>query len=316
MNAAASIPPHWHTGRTTAATPPDFGFWRTAFSHGWCDLQPFTFDEEHRTLGRILDCGRGSLVACTVQNASAGIAIDLKSRSPITRTIRRSALSQLQTCLRLNEDFRPFHAAARRHPRFRWIAHTCSGPMLRAPTMFEDIIKMICTTNCTWALTRIMVTNLVQIAGRPFDGTSSAFPEPAAIAALTERRMRKEVKAGYRAPYLLEFAERVASGQLDVESWRMSPLPTEDLLKALRTVKGVGPYAAENLLKLIGRYDRLGLDSWSRGRFYELHSRGRRVKDATIWRHYERYGEWRGLFFWLEMTRDWHDDKFREADTD
>ena len=35
------------------------------------------------------------------------------------------------------------------------------------------------------------------------------------------------------------------------------------------------------------------------------------VDDARIERFYEKYGRWRGLMFWLEMTRDWHDEKFR-----
>jgi len=60
-----------------------------------------------------------------------------------------------------------------------------------------------------------------------------------------------EVRAGYRAEYLKELADRVASGELDVESWLKSPLPTLELMKEMRGVKGVGPYAAENVLKLL-----------------------------------------------------------------
>jgi hypothetical protein len=63
-------------------------------------------------------------------------------------------------------------------------------------------------------------------------------------------------------------------------------------------------------MRLVGRYDYLGLDSWVRSKYYELHHNGRKVKDSTIERHYVQYGKWRGLFFWLEMTRYWHDDKF------
>ena len=48
-----------------------------------------------------------------------------------------------------------------------------------------------------------------------------------------------------------------------------------------------------------------------RSKYYELHRNGRKVKDSTIERHYAPYGTWRGLFFWLEMTRYWHDDKFQ-----
>jgi 3-methyladenine DNA glycosylase/8-oxoguanine DNA glycosylase len=301
----------WHNATLTLDAPQDFNFWRTAFSHGWCDLPPFSFDRERKTLYRILAADGGSPVGCTITDVKGGITVDLRSRSVISRAVKHSVLLQLRSCLRLDENLQPFLSAARKHAHFRWIAASRSGRMLRSPTTFEDIVKMICTTNCSWALTRIMITNLVALVGKQFDGARFAFPRPADIAALSERDLRTRVKAGYRAPYLLEFARRVAEKRLDVESFRTSTLPTDELTEQLLVIKGVGPYAAENLLKLLGRYDRLGLDSWTRGRYYELHSRGRAVRDATIERHYRQYGEWRGLFFWLEMTKDWHE---READ--
>jgi 3-methyladenine DNA glycosylase/8-oxoguanine DNA glycosylase len=158
-----------------------------------------------------------------------------------------------------------------------------------------------------------MVSNITMEFGESFAGRGHAFPTPAQLAATRESTLRTRCKAGYRAPYLLELAERVASGTLPVEDWRNSSLPTEELFESLCTIKGVGPYAAGNILKLIGRYDYLGLDSWVRTKFFELHSRGRTVKDRTIERAYARHGKWRGLFFWLEMTQDWHADKFRGA---
>ena len=88
-------------------------------------------------------------------------------------------------------------------------------------------------------------------------------------------------------------------------------MPTRALFDEMRTVKGIGPYAAGNLLKLAGRYDYLGLDSWVRGKYFELRRSGRPVKDSTIEKDYLQFGKWRGLLFWLEMTRDWHGDKFR-----
>jgi len=124
------------------------------------------------------------------------------------------------------------------------------------------------------------------------------------------------VKAGYRAPYLLELAERVASRKLDVESWRSSTLSTGDLLKEIRAIKGIGPYASENILRLLGRYDYLGLDSWVRARYYEIHHHGRKVKDGTIERRYARYGKWRGLLFWFEMTKTWDKKSLARAESE
>lgn len=156
-----------------------------------------------------------------------------------------------------------------------------------------------------------MVTNLVAHLGEGMSKTLHSFPTPSAIAASSEKYLRKKIKSGYRSPYLMELAERVASKELDIEAWRSSDLPTDELFIQMRAVKGIGPYAAGNIMKLIGRYDYLGLDSWVRAKYYELHRKGRKVKDSTIEKHYEPYGKWRGLIFWLEMTRYWHDEKFR-----
>jgi hypothetical protein len=76
------------------------------------------------------------------------------------------------------------------------------------------------------------------------------------------------------------------------------------------SVKGIGEYAAGNIMKLLGRYDYLGLDSWVRKKFSELHRGGRKTSDTSIERHYKQFGKWKGLFFWLEMTKDWYTEKF------
>jgi len=217
---------------------------------------------------------------------------------------RREVMQQLRHCLRLGEDFTDFHRAARRLPEFRWVATAGAGRLLRSPTVFEDAVKLICTTNCSWRLTTLMIEHLVHIAGDRIQEGMHAFPTPAQLASLSERTVRDRVKAGYRSPYLIAFARAVASGTIDPESWRTSPLSTPELFREMLSVKGIGPYAAGNLLKLVGRYDELGLDSWVRKRFGELHRKGKPASDRIIERHYAPLGKWRGLFFWLDMTRE------------
>jgi len=106
---------------------------------------------------------------------------------------------------------------------------------------------------------------------------------------------------------LQELAQRTASGELDVESWLTSEAPVLDLIKQIKSVKGAGNYAAENLLKLIGRYDGLALDSWTRAQFAKLRNQGRAAKDNKILRFYARFNSWRGLALWCDMTREWLD---------
>ena len=93
------------------------------------------------------------------------------------------------------------------------MADRSAGRILRAPTLFEDAVKVLCTTNCSWALTKAMVTRMIAAFGR-----GGAFPDAAFLASLPERRLREELKLGYRAPFLHAFAARVASGALDLST--------------------------------------------------------------------------------------------------
>jgi N-glycosylase/DNA lyase len=166
---------------------------------------------------------------------------------------------------------------------------------------------MICTTNCSWALTEKMVFGLVNELGRESNDGRKSFPSAEVMAQKSEKFYRDKIRAGYRAPYLKELGQRVASGELDVEGWLRLDLPHDQFVKELKRVKGAGNYAAENLLKLIGRYDGLALDSWTRAQFAKLRNNGRVANDKKIARYYSRFNSWRGLALWCDMTRHWLD---------
>jgi 3-methyladenine DNA glycosylase/8-oxoguanine DNA glycosylase len=293
------------------SVPANFNFWRTVYSHGWCSLPPFEVVKERSALQCVSSVSGGTIVDVEMQQVDPSVLrVQIGGVNSLCRNGRREIRDQVKSCLRLDEDFSGFYTEARKHSRFRWIPKTGAGRLLRSPTVFEDVMKMMCTTNCSWALTEIMVNNLCTKFGTRIDESRWSFPLPEVIADSSEKFLRKQIRAGYRSPYLLEFARRVACKQIDPESWRTSSLPTEELFREARSVKGIGPYAAGNLLKLLGRYDYLGIDSWCRGKFFEIHTNGRKVTDKTIERHYEPFGKWRGLFFWLDVTKHWYDHKF------
>ena len=287
----------------TIPTPSTFNFKRTVISHGWCELLPFAIDRERWILCRTLDLGARPPVTVTLSAAKRSVQITT------SRTIGKQAtaavLNQVRHILRLDDDLKPFYQTMKEDPEFAWVSAQGAGRMLRSPTVFEDLVKMICTTNCSWALTEKMVTGLVENLGRKSSNSHRTFPTPEAMALMPEKFYVKEVRAGYRASYLKELADRVASGELHVESWLTSSLPTLALIKEMKGVKGVGDYAAENLLKLLGRYDGLALDSWTRTKFYSVRNNGRKAADKKIARYYSRFNEWRGLALWCDMTRDW-----------
>jgi N-glycosylase/DNA lyase len=148
-----------------------------------------------------------------------------------------------------------------------------------------------------------MVRNLIERFDR-----GGAFPDAQFVASLPARAL-VAAKFGYRAQYLATFAGRVASGKLDLARWEDAARPSEDIESEIRAEKGFGPYAADTLGRLLGRHRNLGLDSWSRKKVAGLRFRGRAVKDARVARLYAPFGGHAGLTFWLDVTRDWHDEK-------
>jgi N-glycosylase/DNA lyase len=284
-------------------TPPNFNFRRTILSHGWYGLLPFSLDSEKYELTRVIDLDPKPPVTIVMSGKKGHVRV-IASRS-LTKSDVTKVSRDARHILRLDDDLQPFYLSISEDPEFSWIGIQGAGRMLRSPTVFEDLVKMICTTNCSWALTVKMVTGLVENLGRESDDGRKSFPNADAMAAMPLKFFVDEVRAGYRAAYLKELAERVATGELNVEQWLTSPLSTPELIKELKGVKGVGNYAAENLLKLLGRYDGLALDSWTRAKFFQVRNKGRKANDKKIERYYARFNEWRGLALWCDMTRDW-----------
>ncbi|MBX3283339.1 MAG: Fe-S cluster assembly protein HesB [Acidobacteria bacterium] len=285
----------------TIKTPANFSFEHTLLSHGWYDLLPFELIGGNK-IGLVLPRGKaGRSVVVTVSSASGG----LKASVDGAEADRDGIIRDIRHIFRLDEEFDGFYETIANCGAVEWAANEKAGRLLRGPNVFEDLVKTLCTTNCSWALTRIMVTNLVAELGEAAANGKRAFPTAKALARKNEAFYREKIRAGYRAPYFVELAERVASGELDPESWLTSDLSTADLKKEIKKVKGIGEYAADNLLKLLGRYDCLALDSWVRGGFFKKHNNGRKCSDKKIEKHYKKFGEWRGLAIWCDMTEDW-----------
>jgi N-glycosylase/DNA lyase len=284
-------------------TPRNFSFRRTVASHGWYQLLPFALDTKKWELSRVIDLGKKP--PATIFLSERKTHVRVSASRPLTKVESAIVLRDARHILRLDDDLESFYLATENDPEFAWIGEQGAGRMLRSPTVFEDLVKMICTTNCSWALTEKMVTGLVVNLGRETNDGRRSFPTAETMALMPIEFFVDQVRAGYRAAYLKELADRVASGELNVEAWLTSDLATAELVKQIKGVKGVGDYAAENLLKLLGRYDGLALDSWTRAKFFQVRNNGRKANDKKIARYYSRFKEWRGLALWCDMTRDW-----------
>ncbi len=292
--------------RIELSAPADYRLWSLVVSHGWSVLPPFSVDRVRRQLSFAAMLPNDIPVLVTAAQSERRVRALITS-STSNLTPHRAAIRRVITSvLRLDEDVTELHRVARRHPEYRWVPRFGAGRILRAPTAFEDAVKMICTTNCSWSLTELMVERLVDRLGVPV-GDRRTFPTPAAMAAKPESFYRTVMKAGYRSPYLVELARRCASGALDIEALRSNTLTPEEKESMLRQIKGIGPYAADNLLRLHGVYHRYAHDSWITRVYAERYHAGRRVTGKTIERRYRDFGRFCGLMYWLDMTRHWYE---------
>jgi 3-methyladenine DNA glycosylase/8-oxoguanine DNA glycosylase len=271
-------------------------FWRTVNSHGLNDLLPNRIDTEERTLELTLHPGPQTVV---VREARPGVAT-IEGRAP------RAVRDVVRHVLRLDEDLSDLYVLVAEDPHLAWTT-VGAGRLMRSPTVFEDVVKTICTTNCAWSGTVRMTTALVENLGEESDRGRRAFPTPAAMAEAPESFYRDVARAGYRGAYLRTLAASVAGGELDLDQFQDDrELSDEEVEARLLALPGVGPYAAAHVMMLIGRYSRLVLDSWTRPTYAKLNRR--KASDATMTRRFNRYGRYAGLAFWLYLTRGWVED--------
>lgn len=289
--------------------------WRTMQSHGVTELPPQFVDPEARTLTTTLAVPGGSPRTVTISAGRSGRAVvAVNGRLPGAKT-NQALLDRVRHILRLDADLSDFYEVAAADPDLAWAA-AGAGRMMRSSTVFEDVIKTVCTTNCTWSATIRMVNALVEHLGEPARSAPAtgpegrAFPTPEAMASAEEAFYKETVRSGYRGPYFISIARAVANGELELEQWGRADaedLPDDELAKLLLALPGVGPYAAAHIMMMMGRYSRLILDSWTRPTYARLVGR-KTVTDAAIERRFKRYGPYAGLAFWLFLTRHWVDD--------
>ena len=281
--------------------------WRTINSHGLVELPPMRIDQGARALEVTLPLPGSRPRTVRVSEDEPGTGLVTALGPTPSSVVAEQILSAVRHVLRLDADLSGFYELAAADPDLSWAARG-AGRMIRSTTVFEDVVKTICTTNCAWSATERMVGALVASLGEPATGSDGrAFPTPNAMATAGEDFYRDVVRAGYRGRYLLELAAAVAEGRLGLEELGAAGLPESELEKRLLALPGVGPYAAAHIMMMLGRYSRLILDSWTRPKYARLNG-GKPVKDAAIERRFRRYGPYAGLAFWLVLTRDWVED--------
>ncbi len=137
----------------------------------------------------------------------------------------------------------------------------CRGLRILRQPAWECLATFITSSMKQVVHIRQMSFALRERFGRAVPGSRwRAYPEPARLAAVSENELRT-CGLGYRAKNLQVTAERVASGQADLDGWEA--LDDGDLREALCTLPGVGRKVANcAMLFGFGRLSVFPVDTW------------------------------------------------------
>lgn len=244
-------------GRLRLHAPPDYDLDRVARSHGGVGLAPTAYD------GTRLHLRLPGPVS-----VAPDLTVTWSGPDPDEAVLRR--------VLALDDDLEPLWEACDRLPELAWVRPAAAGRLLRAPTVWQDLVGVLASTRTSYRGAQAMVRHLVD--GGPF-------PTPAEV---LERDLRPW---GHRAASLQALARGVDDG-LDPESWLDPALPDDEVAARVRRLRGFGPYATAQVLPLLGRPRPLQLDGWL-------------AAQAGDVSRFAPLGRWAGSGLWLAVTRDW-----------
>lgn len=239
--------------------PAGFGLDATARSTGGVALPPSSYDGTR--LARVLPGG--------VVRVDADLVVTVEGAPHDPAGVVRRVLG-------LDDDVSGLHALCAERPALAWVPAAGAGRVLRAPTVWEDLVGLLLATRTSFRSARASVARLVG------DGP---FPSAEDVAG------RPELPGGFRAERLRALARLVAGGAVDPEAWH--GLEDDEVRARVAALPGLGPYSAATLLPLLGRPRPLVLDGWL----------ARQVPDAAT--RYAGAGRWAGTLLWLEVSARW-----------
>ncbi len=129
--------------------------------------------------------------------------------------------------------------------------------------VFECLVSFIISTQNGIPRIKKIVAKLCEMYGNAveYNGkTYYAFPTPAQLEGITEKDL-EPLKAGYRAKYIVDCVNKVASGEIDL--YNLSSGDTATARNELLKICGVGPKVADCVLLFsMCKYDAFPIDVW------------------------------------------------------
>ncbi|MDY2987453.1 MAG: DNA glycosylase, partial [Peptoniphilus sp.] len=145
-----------------------------------------------------------------------------------------------------------------------------SGIRILNQDPFETIISFIISQNSNITRIKKAVNFIADKYGEKIDETHSRFPTPEELAKASVEDLREKARVGYRDRYIVESAQMISNGMLDMELLRTADIETAR--KELMKLPGVGPKVCDCILLFaFKRSESFPVDVWIKRVMEELY---------------------------------------------
>lgn len=226
-----------------------------------------------------VDCGQSFRWKKTGENEISGIAFGKVLtffQTPETVTFRCVDDGNFEKIwvpyFDLERDYGVLCERFRCDPYLKKAVDECSGIRILRQDPWEAVCSFIISQNNNIPRIKGIVERLCATLGEPLGDGNFAFPSAEKIAAAGIDALAP-LRAGFRAKYIIDAAEKVASGEIDFQKIYNSPLDEgrDELIK----IKGVGEKVAQcSLLYGFGKVDAFPVDVWVKRIMAELYPDG------------------------------------------
>ncbi len=195
--------------------------------------------------------------------------------------------------LSFSTDYNEVEKSFESDPVLKKCMEVGKGVRILHQDLWETLISFIISANNNIPRIRKIIEKLCELFGdeTEFDGkTYYGFPSASRLAALSLTDLA-EIKAGFRDKYILDAAQKVACGEIDLEKIKL--MNDADAAKELMKIKGVGQKVADCILLFaLNRYKTFPKDVWIKRIMEEEYGIGEKEIDTFA---AEKFGNYAGI---------------------
>ena len=225
------------------------------------------YDIKHFDLAQTLDCGQAFRWVSSGDGKFSGIAhgrrldVELTGGNLILRNVTEEEFYAIwESYFDLGRSYANLRNIFSSHSTMTKALSFSAGLRLMRQEPWEMLISFILSQNSNIPRIKKMIQHLCENFGQMLPCGGCAFPKPDILATLTPQAL-DVIKSGYRAPYIIDAAKRVAASATDLAT--IYTQPTELVRQALLQIHGVGPKVADCVLLFgFGRVECFPLDVW------------------------------------------------------